>query len=344
MNVRLLVLLIALLATPAVAQPLSNTSPALPRVIAAAGNRPDGTAGLGDRLTLRVSNMGTFLTSAGGCKGVVLFLSDMAVPNLPPETCDTRTGSIAFFLDRKPDDDANNQAWHNLLGRPHASVRRIRVSVGTANLAVIPTDVQAFPLFVVPRAELAIFFGLLAAFVALVVVLSGRTSLIRRAGRSPTGSLAPYSLSKTQQLFWTVLVLGAYLFLWVVTGEVDTLTGSVLALLGVSTGTTLAAWMIDSSRPSSGAVSRGFLTDILSAGDGLEIQRLQAAAWTVIVGVIFCVTVYRTLFMPLFSSSLIALLGISAGTYVGFKLPEGTRRASARQVLAAAVDRASTRG
>lgn len=315
-------LLFAIASVPTVVDAQPNRSATVPRVIEAVGSRPDGAAGLGDRLTVGVRNVDALLTSAGGCKGVVLFLSDIAVPSLPPETCDARTGEIHFLLDRKAEDDANNGAWHQLLGRPQASLRRITVSVGTANLDVISSDVRAFPLFVIPRPKLAVFFVLLAAFVGLAAILSRRTSLIRRAGGSAAGTLAPYSLSKSQQLLWSILVLAAYVFLWMMTGEVDTLTESVLALLGVSAGTGVAAWMIDSSRDAGDAPSRGFLSDILSDGSGLAIHRVQTAAWTVILGVIFCVTVYRTLFMPQFSFTLIALMGISAGTYVGFKFPE----------------------
>lgn len=315
---RLFLVLSSLLATINVtAQPAET-----PRVMEAIGSRSDGAAGLGDRLTVRVRKLDTLLETTGGCQGVVLFLSDIAVPNLPPETCDSRSGEVRFLLDRKPEDDSNNRAWHQLLGRPQASLRRVSVSLGTANLAVIPTDVRRFRLFMIPRGELALFFVMLIAFIGVAVMLSRRTSLIRKAGGSGRGALAPYSFSKAQQMFWFVLVLAAFVFLWMMTGEVDTLTESVLALLGVSAGTGVAAWMIDSSRDAGTAPSRGFLTDILSDGGGLAIHRVQAAAWTLVLGVIFCVTVYRTLFMPQFSFTLIALMGISAGTYVGFKLPE----------------------
>ena len=313
-------LLFLLLTVTAAAQPQDSTT--LPRVVEAVGSRPDGAAGLGDRLTVRVRNLDALIQTAGGCKGVMLFLSEMSVPSLPPETCDTRTGEVHFLLDRKPEDDANNRAWHQLLGSPQASLRGIPVSVGTANLTMIPTDVRTFPLFMIPRDELAIFFVMLVAFIGVAVMLSRRTSLIRKAGGLGRGALAPYSFSKAQQMFWFVLVLAAFVFLWMMTGEVDTLTESVLALLGVSAGTGVAAWMIDSARDAGTAPSRGFLTDILSDGAGLAIHRVQAAAWTLVLGVIFCVTVYRTLFMPQFSFTLIALMGISAGTYVGFKLPE----------------------
>lgn len=314
-----LVLSLVLITIGATAQPQET---ATPRVLEAIGSRPDGAAGLGDRLTVRVRNLDALLETAGGCQGVVLFLSDMAVPNLPPETCDTRTGEVRFLLDRKPEDDANNRAWHQLLGRPQASLRRVSVTLGTKDLAVIPTDVRRFPLFMIPRDELAIFALLLVAFVGVAVMLSRRTSLIRKGG-SVRVALGPYSFSKAQQMFWFILVAVAFVFLWMMTGEVDTLTESVLVLLGVSAGTGVAAWMIDSSRDAGTAESRGFLLDILSDGGGLAIHRVQAAAWTLVLGVVFCVTVYRTLFMPQFSFTLIALMGISAGTYVAFKLPEG---------------------
>lgn len=316
---RLLLVLSSVLTTvDATAQPRHTTTP---RVIEAVGSRPDGAAGLGDRLTIRVRNLDALLESTGGCQGVVLFLSDTAVPDLPPETCDTRAGEVRFLLDRKPEDDANNRAWHQLLGRPQASLRRVSVTLGTTNLAVIPTDVRRFPLFMIPRDELAIFALLVVAFVGVAVMLSRRTSLIRKGG-SIRGALGPYSFSKAQQMFWFILVAAAFVFLWMMTGEVDTLTESVLALLGVSAGTGVATWMIDSSRDAGTAESRGLLLDILSDGGGLTIHRVQAAAWTLILGVIFCVTVYRTLFMPQFSFTLIALMGISAGTYVALKLPE----------------------
>jgi hypothetical protein len=44
--------------------------------------------------------------------------------------------------------------------------------------------------------------------------------------------------------------------------------------------------------------------------------------WTVVLGVIFIVTVWNELAMPEFSTEVLALMGLSAGTYVGFKLPE----------------------
>jgi hypothetical protein len=69
--------------------------------------------------------------------------------------------------------------------------------------------------------------------------------------------------------------------------------------------------------------SQGFLRDILSdAGDGISIHRFQMFAWTLILGLIFVGSVYKDLGMPEFSATLLGLMGISSGTYLGFKLPE----------------------
>jgi hypothetical protein len=46
------------------------------------------------------------------------------------------------------------------------------------------------------------------------------------------------------------------------------------------------------------------------------------ATWTVVLGFVFAVAVYQSLAMPDFSATLLGLMGISAGTYVGFKIPD----------------------
>jgi hypothetical protein len=68
--------------------------------------------------------------------------------------------------------------------------------------------------------------------------------------------------------------------------------------------------------------SNGFLDDILTDANGLSFHRFQMAVWTIVLGIIFIVSVWTRLAMPEFSATLLALLGISNGTYIGFKIPE----------------------
>jgi hypothetical protein len=68
--------------------------------------------------------------------------------------------------------------------------------------------------------------------------------------------------------------------------------------------------------------SENFLMDILSDAHGVSFHRFQIAAWTFVLGIIFAYQVYEVLAMPTFDASLLALLGISSGTYLGLKIPE----------------------
>lgn len=69
----------------------------------------------------------------------------------------------------------------------------------------------------------------------------------------------------------------------------------------------------------SSPVSTGFIEDILSDAGGISFHRFQMLAWTVILGLLFVYSVWERLAMPEFSTTLLSLMGISAGTYLGFK-------------------------
>ena len=68
--------------------------------------------------------------------------------------------------------------------------------------------------------------------------------------------------------------------------------------------------------------SRGFLRDVLTDVNGYSFHRFQIFVWTIVLGIIFLIEVYSRLSMPKFSTTLLALMGISGATYVGFKIPE----------------------
>jgi hypothetical protein len=76
------------------------------------------------------------------------------------------------------------------------------------------------------------------------------------------------------------------------------------------------------------AASKGFVYDILSDGENISFHRFQMMVWTLVLGVIFAWSVYRDMTMPDFDASLLTLMGISSGTYVGFKFPEKLKTGS----------------
>jgi hypothetical protein len=68
--------------------------------------------------------------------------------------------------------------------------------------------------------------------------------------------------------------------------------------------------------------SRGFFADICDDGNGPSFHRVQVVIWTILLGCAFVNSVVRVMSMPEFPESLLLLMGISNGTYLGFKVPE----------------------
>lgn len=174
-------------------------------------------------------------------------------------------------------------------------------------------------------------------------------------------NLRPYSLARTQMAIWFFLVIGAYVFLWLVTGTIDSPNTTVLVLIGIGTGTALAAEAQDSSKSShftalvnerarlealanrtpdqeqtlSNLIARikeqtsnnppkseHFLNDVLTDDKGISFHRFQMFTWTIVLGFVFVHQVHSKLAMPDFNPSLLALMGISSGTYLGFLITE----------------------
>lgn len=65
-----------------------------------------------------------------------------------------------------------------------------------------------------------------------------------------------------------------------------------------------------------------FIDDILTDVNGVSFHRLQMVVFTLVLGIVFLYSVWADLTMPNFSSTLLTMQGITAGTYLGFKLPE----------------------
>jgi len=323
--------------------------------------------------------------------------------NVPPIEY-TRT-TVGFSLVRN---DSSKPGWSHLLNQPVLN-RKVIVSVGFANGEEIDSWVnpklvtekdQEFYLTVIPKFRTA--FGLIVILGALIAFLglARHTHIIRDAAapRRPDGQ-RPYSLARGQMAFWFFLVIASYFFLWIVTGDMDTLNTSVLGLIGISAGTALGSAFVDASKPISADSSgnqpivdvtrphlevlaeltklradtqkelealqkarasispsdkralddnerqqnevrerlanygwqsayfawptwKGVMYDLLAENNLISFHRFQIFVWTLILGIMFVANVYNELAMPQFSATLLGLLGISAGTYVGFKLPE----------------------
>ena len=185
------------------------------------------------------------------------------------------------------------------------------------------------------------------------VRLARRSNLIRDGGekRAPGERLRPYSLARVQTAWWFFLVLFGFLFISLLDGSLTEIPNSILGLMGIAGGTFLGSELVDSSRrkaaergeapdtyPVASKAGTGFFIDIFSDDSGVAFHRFQMSVWTVALGVIFVIRVLRNLEMPQFETSILGLMGISSGTYLGMKLPEMPKGKAEAEMRAATRD------
>jgi hypothetical protein len=182
--------------------------------------------------------------------------------------------------------------------------------------------------------------------------------------KGAAANLRTYSLARTQMAIWFFLIVCSWVFLWLVTGTLDTLTNTVLALMGIGAGTALGAEAQDSGKPSPAeaietkmkdleakqkagtalpsdlqdltnlkaqlitalqpnpCITKNFFDDVLTDNDGISFHRFQMFVWTIVLALVFITQVCQDLAMPDFNTTLLALMGISSGTYLGFMIKE----------------------
>ena len=323
-------------------------------------------------ITVKVDHLQTLLERAQ-CpekpRKLILFLDGRPLPELSPyPPTDPVEQSLKFSLDRSEATDKSRDVWTHLLGKPTFDARLVPVSVGLEDEYPV-TSTQKIQLEVIPREWFALWASVFLALGAMFWTLAVKSDILRDPGPRPgSGDRKPYSLARTQAAFWFFLILASYLFIGLVTGDYGTtITGTVLALMGISAGTAIGSSVIgtgpvppaapvvaiavpavavavpaeavavpaEAAVVAPAAVAVAALTpvplapvratkgrwwlDILSDDTGVNFHRFQMAAWTLVLGIVFVQEVYRGLAMPDFNATLLSLLGISAGTYLGLK-------------------------
>ena len=295
-----------------------------------------GRAAVGDTIKLRVEGLDELLAQAKSCSQIVLYIRGLPLQGSDPMKCDPDDGHVTFRLVRTDKSDEN---WRALLGRPTSFNRSFDVAVGVGDRSY-PSDAR-IDLVIVPRAEFYFFLLSLAVAVGSLIWLARRSELLRVRGTHPgPGLQRPFSIGSCQMAFWLVLVMFAYAFEWLITQGLPVIPDSILALLGISSGTGLASVLIDKSKQDALAqevplsASRGFFVDILSDDAGISIHRFQLLLSTLVLGSIFIGSVYRFLQMPDFSATMLGLMTLTSGTYLGFKFPESRDARAAAQPVA----------
>ncbi|TPM17585.1 hypothetical protein [Mesorhizobium sp. B2-3-5] len=134
--------------------------------------------------------------------------------------------------------------------------------------------------------------------------------------------LGPYSLARTQMAFWMILTIAGFVFIWLSMGiYFGLITSGILVLLGINATSGLAAISLNDESDKT-SVSKSFFQDILNDGDGPALHRIQAVAWTAILGIIFIWNVFWNFAFINFDTNLLLLIGVAQGMYLGFKWKE----------------------
>lgn len=280
---------------------------------------------LRDGIVVTVNDLGPLLAReqcSPRQKRIVLFLDGRPLADIRPyPPSNPVANTLNFVLDRT---ETSRDVWTHLLGKPSFRPRELAVSVGIEDEYPIASQ-QTMPMRVIPMGWFALWSSLFSVLAVTFIVLARRSDVLRDPGPPPApGRRKPYSLARTQGAVWFGLILASYLFIGMITGDyATTITPTVLALMGISAGTVIGSSLIDrppgTAQVADPSVSRGWLADILSDQYGVSFHRFQMASWTLVLAIIFLQQVYRELAMPDFDATLLGLMGISAGTYLGLK-------------------------
>ena len=264
----------------------------------------------------------------------------------------TTTTLLTFRIVRDLSTETARKNWKDVIVAARAR-RILTVSTGLETGAPARTRAEAeFQIIEANRLVLWLFAAL--AIGGAFLWVAGRTGMLRD-GEPPTEetmnpSSRTFSMARVQMAVWTVIVLLSFLYVWLLTREFNgVITSTALVVMGVATGTLASAAGVDSHKLKSNeesleeeerkpdaapekvislarqlrvTKSEGFFKDMLTSAEGPSLHRLQFLAWTMVLMAVFIVGVWETLTMPIFDDTLLALMGISSGAYVGLKVPE----------------------
>ena len=371
-----------------------DVTPAASRVISVSG-RPDRKGRklrLRDEVRIAVRGYGALHEAAAARqKPITLWIngidSELAASGIEPYTDkaskmtqaereDARM--LTFFLTRTTE---NADLWREVLrdpfGEPETDLALSAGVSGGAPLLLDPNVIGTLKLEKTFFTWPGTFWALLV-LVVIVGLFRYRSDMLRN-GPDIDGRKQAYSLGRSQMAWWFILIIASYITIWLITGDRDTITASLLVLMGISAATAMGSIAIDAAAPGrandarqeleaekatlkasptmavakSGAstaeeqaageamrlrvaeidqtvagvtkpslTTGSWLRDVLTDNNGVvALHRFQVLVWTIVLGFIFLTSVVRDLSMPEFSTTLLALMGISAGTYLGFKLP-----------------------
>lgn len=132
------------------------------------------------------------------------------------------------------------------------------------------------------------------------------------------------SLSMFQIYLWTWLVLVGLTYVVTITGELFAITPQVLTLLGIAGAGSLAARFVSTGNVQrSKSADTATFADILKTDGKFDLYRLQMFLFTAYTAVFVALRIALDQAFPALDASLLLLMGISNGIYVGSKAAGG---------------------
>lgn len=158
-----------------------------------------------------------------------------------------------------------------------------------------------------------------------------------------TAKVKPYSWSKVQLAWWTIIILASFIAIIIQTHSAPDLNSSTLILLGISAATTATSTAIDVSEINDPSIvsrsqdneSSNLVLDILSDKSGISISRFQTVVFNFVFSIWFIVYVLNHLgntsaddIMPVISDNNLILLGLGSATYAALKTTENKTKSN----------------
>jgi hypothetical protein len=293
--------------------------------------RPANMAVFNDYIYLKLDSLVALTALADSITGgqkdtmgdVILYINGNAMRDIPLIGIDQAKQQLIFHLDRH---STYLMKFYPVFPYLWSKVP-MAITAGFRNGMTIPVDRGMKPLELKYVSSWSIGFSLLFVFAiaVLFIVLAAKTNLIRIGDDS-----SPFSLALTQLSFWSIVVASSFIYIWIVTDEMPPITGSTLILISVSALTTAGSRLVDvrtKTKSDETARSVSFFADILQDELGYSVHRAQMFMWTAIMGIIFVASVIRLQQIPQLDESLLAMMGISSGAYVGLKTMENKKPA-----------------
>jgi len=309
----------------------------------------NGEAYAGDVIKVKISNPGQFLAAKPMDKSkLLLYIDGLPFTGVNSTYFDqyakANAGSgvypaavtIPFVLLRNED---TKEMWDYLYRNSNWRASKITVKISVGWEGMFPLDAgknvnNNLNIIYFKDCLVEVFMIFYVAFVITFIVIAFRSKMLRGWAQQPAtpgGPLVygPYSLAQTQLMFWTIVILGGFIYTLVLTSISNSINTSVMLLLGISITTTGVATFVDyykkvtpsiivNPKPTAGS----FFKDILSDGDTYSVQRIQTAVWNLVLGIYFVYYTMDNKSMPVFPDALLALAGVSSVGYVASKRAE----------------------